>query len=419
MELFKPLVSSRELHPNFVNTLRAPSASVRKVLLEWAKGFPDRDGKFIKEFQTTYNSSFWELYLFAVLKEIGIKIDFEFNAPDFVAADEPLAIEATIASHARDDTPEWEKRFEDIVDMDVFDAQAKAAIRASNAFWAKSNAYLERYSKLPHMAGRSYVIAISNYGTPDFNLLGDIPMQHVLYDNFDLGHLTKENGARVSLGLFKTGEFAHVSAVLYSSVATFGKARALCVDANEFVFEAYRIRNNIEPILIRAHKKDYEESLTDGLRLFTNPYATTPINVNLFDDWGVRTFEANKNGDFLVSCHPDGDLCARQTYQMVGPGKAVTPNMIEMPAYVTHAKTARIAAGLSQNALAAMVSERCDRGFEFDKALVKHIEACKPLSFIEIENYVSALLSLPQTSCVPDIVFSLRKRPRPPARGFR
>lgn len=419
MELFKPLVQRGELHPNFVNTLRAPSASVRKVLLEWVRGFPDRDGKFIKEFQTTYNSSFWELYLFAVFKEIGIKIDFSFNAPDFVAAEEPLAIEATIASHAQDDTPEWEKRFEDILDMDVFETQAKAAIRASNAFRSKSAAYLERYSKLPHMAGRSYVIAISNYGTPDFNLLGDVPMQHVLYDSSDLSYLTKENGAKVPLGLFKTEEFAHVSAVLYSSVATFGKVRALCVDTNDFIFEAYRIRNNFEPIFIRAHKKNYRESLTDGLRLFMNPYATLPVNVDLFDDWGIRTFEADKNGHFLVSCHPDGDLCARQTHQLVGPGKAVTPNLIAMPAYVTHAKTARVAAGLSQNAIAAMVAERCDGGFKFDKALVKQIEAHKPLPFIEAENYVSALLALPQKSCAPDVVFSLRKKPRPPFRKFR
>jgi hypothetical protein len=62
MELFRPLVPRGELHPNFVNTLRAPSASVRNVLMEWARDFPDRDGKFVKEFQTTYNSSFWELY---------------------------------------------------------------------------------------------------------------------------------------------------------------------------------------------------------------------------------------------------------------------------------------------------------------------------------------------------------------------
>ncbi len=66
-----------------------------------------------------------------------------------------------------------------------------------------------------------------------------------------------------------------------------------------------------------------------------------------------------------------------------------------------------------------MVTERCDGGFTFDKAIVKHIEAHKPLPFIEAENYVSALQSLPQKSCVPDTAFSLRKKPRLPVRRFR
>ena len=66
-------------------------------------------GKFVREFQTTFNSSFWELYLFAVLKNPGIEVDFSHSSPDFVAKNLPLTIEATIASHAHDDGPEWEK----------------------------------------------------------------------------------------------------------------------------------------------------------------------------------------------------------------------------------------------------------------------------------------------------------------------
>jgi len=419
MDLFKPLVARSALHPNFINTLRAPSAGVRKVLLDWATDFPDRDGKFIKEFQTTYNSSFWELYLFAVFKELGIKIDFSFAAPDFVASEVPLAVEATIASHAQDDVPEWEKRFEDVMKLDVFEAQATSAIRASNAFRSKSEAYLQRYAALPHMAGHAYVIAISNYGTQDFNLLGDVPMQHVLYDNFKVGHFKKANGALVPLGLFNNADFAHVSAVLYSSIATFGKARALSDDSNEFIFRAVRILNNFEPIRIVAKKADYRESLTDGLRLFVNPFATTPINVELFDDWGIRKFVAEKNGDVVVSCHPEGDLCMRQVQQVVGIGKAVTPNMIEMPAYVRHAKTVRMAAGMKQQVVAELATAMCDGGFEFDKARVKHIEALKPVPFIEAENYSRMLLSLPQRSRVPTVVFDLRKKSRPPVRRFR
>src|ERR1700721_3060430 len=103
MDLFKPVAAEDKLHHNFLATIKPNAAGVRRVLTGWADGFVDRDGKFVAEFQTTYNSSFWELYLFAVLKHLGIKADFSHAAPDFVAADYPFAIEAAIASHAQDD----------------------------------------------------------------------------------------------------------------------------------------------------------------------------------------------------------------------------------------------------------------------------------------------------------------------------
>jgi hypothetical protein len=99
MDLFTPAVDEVKLHKNFARTIGRTGGGVREVLKSWADGFTDRDGKFVREFQTTYNSSFWELYLYAVLKNLGIKVDFTFASPDFVAAAHPFAIEATIAGH--------------------------------------------------------------------------------------------------------------------------------------------------------------------------------------------------------------------------------------------------------------------------------------------------------------------------------
>lgn len=412
MQLFRPIVPGKSLHPNFITTLRPGSASVRRIISQWADGFVDRDGKFVKEFQTTYNSAFWELYLYAVFKSLGVNIDFSHDAPDFVAADHPFAVEATIASHAQGDTPEWEKRFEAVMAKDVFASQAQSAIRASNALLGKSEAYKKRYSKLPHMMGRSYVVAISNYGTPDFNLLGDVPMQHLLYDNLDLGHFKKANGAKVPLGLFKNRALAHVSAVMYSSVATFGKARALSDDEGQFVFQAVRILNNLEPIRILATKDTYEESLTDGLRIFTNPYASIPLELDCFDDSGIRKIAAERNGDFVVSCHPKGDLCLRMVHALVAPGTAKRASSLQQKAYILNSKTIRIAAGLTQMAAAVAASELCDFGYTFDKKRVKHIEARQSLPWGEAEAYLDMLRTLEQEACTPRIRTSLRKRPR-------
>lgn len=316
MDLFTPVVEESKLHPNFVHTLAPNSAGVRSVLAQWADGFRDRDGKFIHEFQTTYNSGFWELYLFAVLKKLGIGVDFDHSTPDFVAIDIPLAIEATIASHAQDDVPEWEKTFEGVTHDNLEAAYIQSIIRLSNAFLGKASAYQERYCDLVHMKDRSFIIAVSNYGTQDFNMLGDVAVQRLLYDTLKESQVYKPSGAAVPVGLFRSNAYAHVSAILYSSVATFGKARALSAKEDNFIFQAVRIRNNIEPLRIVARSSDYSESLTDGLRFFSNPFANSPVDPRIFEDWGIRRFIADRTGDFVVSCHPEGDLCMRMVHQL-------------------------------------------------------------------------------------------------------
>jgi hypothetical protein len=316
MDLFTPTVTADKLHQNFARTLDDSAAGVRDVLAGWAEGFKDRDGKFVREFQTTYNSSFWELYLFAVLKELGIGVDFSFDAPDFVCPDQAMAIEAVIASHAQDDVPEWKKTIEGIVDKDTGAAYAQSIIRLANALTNKSEAFLKRYATLPQMQGRSYVVAVSNYGTQDFNMIGDVPMQWLLYDHFDLGAVIKPNGSTIELGWFKDDRYAHISAVMYSALGTFGKARALSKDDGQHVFHAIRIRNNQQPIRIVANKADYSETLTDGLRLFVNPHATVPLNLEPFGNDCIRKFITHPQQGVLSSCHPDGDLCMRTLYRL-------------------------------------------------------------------------------------------------------
>jgi hypothetical protein len=322
MNLFLPVVNKSRLHANFLSTL-APSASgVRAVLMQWAEGFDDRDGKFVREFQTTYNSSFWELYLFAVLKHLGIRVDFSFAAPDFVLADYPIAVEAVIASHAQDDDFEWQATLA-VLQKDLVVRRKASIIRLSNALLAKSDTFRRRYAVLPHMADRSYVVAISNYGTQDFYLQGDAPMQRLLFDIDKEKAIHKPNGAPVRLGLFKSDVHAHISAVLYSSLATFGKARALGNDIGDITFRAVRKKENATPTYITALKSEYKESLTDGLVLYTNPYASAPINAELFADPGIRRYVANKEGRFDVSFHPDGDLYFRMVQHNINSAKPV------------------------------------------------------------------------------------------------
>ena len=70
MNLFLPVVDESRMHPHFKSIYSNPIYQPqREVVAEWANGFVDRDNKFVYEFQTTFNSSFWELYLFALFKQ--------------------------------------------------------------------------------------------------------------------------------------------------------------------------------------------------------------------------------------------------------------------------------------------------------------------------------------------------------------
>jgi hypothetical protein len=110
MDLFTPVVPPERQHPNFRALVQKGLECERDVLRTWADGFVDRDGKFVTEFQTTFNSSFWELYLYAAFRELGFTLDFTHPAPDFSVTRHGLtfAAEAAIASNADGFAAEWE-----------------------------------------------------------------------------------------------------------------------------------------------------------------------------------------------------------------------------------------------------------------------------------------------------------------------
>src|SRR5262249_36312663 len=111
MDFFTPVVPVQSLHSNFRRLADKHSAADRAVLSQWAEGFKDRDGKFVREFQTTFNSGFWELYIFACCKELGFHVNLAFSSPDFVVDNfhNEYCIEAAIASNAIGDSAERER----------------------------------------------------------------------------------------------------------------------------------------------------------------------------------------------------------------------------------------------------------------------------------------------------------------------
>jgi hypothetical protein len=320
LDLFIPVTPKEKWHPNFAHQIEFPNEWNRAVLNKWAKGFVDRDGKFVQEFQTSFNSCFWELYLNAVLNERGLSIDFSFKRPDFViTGPKEFAMEAVIASHANGGLPENEASLQNYPE-DLNELNRQAILRLSNALHSKHKKYLTEYSAMSHVRSKPFVIALAPFDRPFFNLSCQRAIEALLYnyylDESEWIHLgletsppkkfissvKKDNGAEIELGLFQGKLMPEISAVLFSTCATWGKVRAMCADPNPSIyFKALRFSpNGPEPTIVSASKADYRESLLDGLRIYHNPNANHPLDPAIFRSPEImQSYFSMENEDWI------------------------------------------------------------------------------------------------------------------------
>ncbi|CAI3922980.1 hypothetical protein [Commensalibacter communis] len=170
MDLFTPVVEQKLWHYNFQQIYKIANGFECDVLLNWAKGFKDRDGKFVKEFQTTFNSSFWELYIFAVLKQLGLSNDFSYAFPDFIVqGKQNFTVEAVIASNAQN-TPAAYEHDTPRPELDRFNKMnMETILRLSSSIVSKKKKFNKHYCDAPHVKGKPFVLAISAFDSPHFN----------------------------------------------------------------------------------------------------------------------------------------------------------------------------------------------------------------------------------------------------------
>lgn len=333
-KLFESKLSDEKLHPNYKYIANEKEPYLREVLKEWANGFVDRDKKFVTEFQTTFNSSFWELYLFAVLKQLELKVNLEYDRPDFVIEGENgFCIEATIASNAKGMTPEWDKTYseEELNEWTVEKVVENATLRLANAFIGKSQKFKNSYQKLEQTKHKPFVIAIAPFDSPYFFYQNLEPIIKVLYgfdryiavdwdeynrDIFDsvfIDEIDKNNGAKVPLGYFTNPSHSHVSAVIFSNAATVSKARALSEDPRITIVSSQRYNDHgTQPTIEHKEKSQYKEDLLDGLVVFHNPFADIPFNVEKFNHNSLGHYNFDVENKEFISNLPHGFLFQRR-----------------------------------------------------------------------------------------------------------
>ena len=145
LDLFKKIddLAEEALHEKYVFLRDSiQSENERKILTDWTEGFVDRDNKIIKEFQTTFHSSFWEFYLHSLLKELNCQIDFSKDRPDFIVTSPfKFYIEAVVSNIKSGGRAEKTRNVDDVLTMIVppnknleFGAELdEAIVRNSNA----------------------------------------------------------------------------------------------------------------------------------------------------------------------------------------------------------------------------------------------------------------------------------------------
>lgn len=309
MDLFTPKVQPGRFHQNFANCIAHRNPYDEAVISSWADGFVDRDGKFVDEFQTTFNSCFWELYLHAVLKDIGCTIDFKHSTPDFVVTDPiPFVMEATVALNSKDGLPEWTPLDLKLRPKDLNEFNRVAMIRLLNSISEKSKKYLRSYQSQSHVAGKPFVLALTPFDQPFFYLQVQRAVEAVLYDYYvdeqeyiddpskfetikakQLGTVRKNSDVELPLGIFNDSSHSHISAVLFNSSATWSKVRALSDDPNPFMFfsAARSDPTTGEFFAFRGTKASYDETLYDGMRVYHNPHALHPLDWRVFQEPGA------------------------------------------------------------------------------------------------------------------------------------
>lgn len=312
MDLFTPQVEELKLHPNFKSVTKnyIPSGYMsigmnlekeRNTLQSWCEGLPDRDNKFVKEFQTTFNSSFWEIYLYKLFTEYNFKFNWEHASPDFFLNSNGIdfIVEATTANKANDEKPnEWDKEqpLANILNPEACthyqnnmnEANRYSMIRLSNGIFSKYKKYKDNYSKLPHVKNKPFVIALAPFEQPFFYFQYSRPIMALLYDIYVdeeihhknpkdypypptvyLNSIEKDNCAEIPLGFFNNDSMQEISAIIFNPNATWSKLQNKNRHLNFLTKQG---------IIMEIT----QELIEDGLFIFHNPYAKYPLDKSIF-----------------------------------------------------------------------------------------------------------------------------------------
>lgn len=368
MDLFTPQAPEDKLHSSFRNILSDPAyAAVKPIIRSWGTGLLDRKGeskKFLKEFQTTFNSSMWELYLNKALQELNCHVDFEKSSPDFFVRG-PENVEFNVEAVVSDNR--GVERQLDPFSHDAF--RTRGALKLAGKIRDKLHLYRGSvgkkypYYSMSHVRDRPFVIAIAPFDS-DLSLTQNNELINMVLFGLappalegpeqgrqdTIKSILKPSGAPVEMGIFTNDSYKEISAVFFSTVGTFGKAVAeskierLVRSTRYRVAEKSRISPSsmewnlgVKKVQLRTldyllrfrndspdriwgadihiqHSSFHRETHLDGFQVYFNPFAEVPFEKNFPWPKEIALNYFDTATAEHIPDHPDSALVSRQLY---------------------------------------------------------------------------------------------------------
>ncbi|CNG73344.1 TPA: hypothetical protein P0N76_001502 [Yersinia enterocolitica] len=373
MDLFSTKIAKNKLDDSFKLIYKDPKlASVREVIQSWGRGLLQRSGestKFVNEFQTTFNSAFWELYLNEVFIRLGYSVDYTKDSPDFnvtTPSGYNFNVEAMVS-----DKPH-KPLVGDIFSEARFKHQSTlkllGKIKDKHELFTGVKGKKFPYSTMEHVVGKPFVLALAPFDSKLSLTQNNTIINRVLFGIEEptmrdhargkqrkVSSIKKNEQIEIPLGIFTNDSYKEISAVIFSTTGTFSKAvvqsgvaryirstRYRSLDTNYFIIsegmknegthtkklglehylKTYRQFYNNEVIgadVELCHSRDYTETHFDGLHIYYNPYATVPLDKSIFFPPEITQNFYDMITDSPVQNHPDRALVSRQVFE---PSKA-------------------------------------------------------------------------------------------------
>jgi len=339
IDLLTPVVPEDRLNRAFKALDHRGYEPTRRMLADIAATFDDKDGNFVKDFQTTgFDARLWELYLHAYLRSDGFSLNEKKAVPDYIAtkAARTVFIEAVTVNQTEAETAsEAETAAGGLTGWDLFNHRMRNVypIKFGSPLFSKMK---KKYWDQEHVRGQPFILAIEDFHAPGSMVWTGSALELYLYGyNYGWYHEVSgelvvvpeaigehQHGAKqIPSGFFEQPDAEHVSAVVFSNSATVSKFNRMGFLAGYRPDGLGMIRagscynhepHATEPLPFMYAVGDPSapvETWAQGLSMFHNPRALVPVPQDLFPGIAHHWLdEQHRMRSVVPAFHPYGSV---------------------------------------------------------------------------------------------------------------